>query len=345
MSILYIGPLQEGGTCLERMKILNQLGYKVIPFNITPFYEKKWRPLRSLSSRLYMGPITSSINQRLRFLVKEGNLGSVKYIWVDKGVDIYYETLYELKKETNAIAIHYTPDSQFLSQRSRHFFTSIPIYDLLVTTKEWEVDLYKKSGAERVMLVLQGYGSKFFPRKVQKKQFLDFKSDVCFIGHTQKAYANKLKLISSMEVDLKIWGDSWPDYALRNSWARSVTIGPGLWGEEYPIALSQAKIGLGFLGKHIPETSTTRQFEIPATGVFLLSERTEILQSLFKEGEEAEFFSSNDEMIDKINFYLCHENVRKRIAASGLNRGKSSGYSSNNILASIMKRLEKIERV
>lgn len=340
MTILYIGPLQKGGTCLERMSTLGQLGYKVIPFDTSLFYEKKGKILQSLSSRLHIGPITSNINHRLMYLLMGNEFKSVKYIWVDKGVDIYYETLYELKKRNNAIAVHYTPDAQFIYQRSRHFFKSISIYDLLVTTKEWEVGLYKKSGAKNVMLVLQGYGEKFSPHKMHTKQ--SFKSDVCFIGHTQKDYAKKLKLISSMKIDLKVWGDGWPNYSLNNSWTRSAVFESGLWGEEYPIALSQTKIGLGFLGKHIPETSTTRQFEIPATGTFLLSERTELLQSLFKEGRDADFFSSNDEMIDKIDFYLRHTDIRKRIALSGLNRCKSSGYASIDILSSIMKKVEKI---
>lgn len=341
MRIFYIGQLWKGSTSLERMKILNGLGHSTVSFNVSPFAERASRPLQSLAARFNIGPILNRINQAL--MEEAGSFQDISCIWVDKGVWIYPETLEHLKKITGARAIHYTPDSQIVSQRSRHFMASIPLYDALVTTKEWEVEAYKAAGARRVMLTYQGYDSRFSPRRVGESELAAYGSDVCFVGHTQSYYAERLKALSSIGIRLRIWGDAWPRYAENNSWAQGVVAG-GLWGESYPVALACAKIGLGLLGKHIPETSTTRTFEIPAMGTFLLAERTALHQQLFDEGKEAEFFSSDEEMIEKTRFYLRHDEAREQIAAAGRARCERSGYSSVQLLRTIIETVSGVDR-
>ncbi len=337
MKIFYVGPLWEGGTALERMKMLNHLGHEVIPFDTTPFMSMTPRLLLSIAGKFNVGPVLQAINRALRDKVH--NVKGISHIWIDKGLWVYPETLLHLKQHTGAIAIHYTPDSHFYTQRSRHFFSCIPIYDRLVTTKEWEIESYKNAGAKNVVLTYQGYDERFYPRTLEESEFALYDSDVCFIGHTQKHYADRLKSISSLGVKLRVWGDAWPQFMKKRSWAKSVVVGKGLWGQSYPKALSCAKIGLGLLGKHIPETSTTRTFEIPAMGTFLLAERTTIHQSLFDEGKEAEFFASDEEMLDKIRYYLAHDNERRKLALAGQIRCKRSGYSSVELLRKIISTL------
>lgn len=336
MRILYIGQLWNGSTALERMKTLNSLGYETVAFDVSPFAADASRLLQSVAWRFNAGPVVSKIN---RAIWREADgLQGVTHIWVDKGVWVYPDTIQYLKERTGARAIHYTPDSQIVSQRSRHFMASIPLYDALVTTKEWEVDAYKAAGAKRVMLTYQGYDSRFSPRTVGESELAAFGSDVCFVGHTQPHYAEKLKALSSLNIRLRIWGDAWPRYAERNFWAQGI-VAKGLWGENYPVALACTKIGLGLIGKHIPETSTTRTFEIPAMGTFLLAERTALHQQLFDEGKEAEFFSSDEEMIEKTRFYLRHDEARQQIAAAGRVRCERSGYSSTELLRKVVETL------
>jgi spore maturation protein CgeB len=88
-------------------------------------------------------------------------------------------------------------------------------------------------------------------------------------------------------------------------------------GETYRVALCAAKIACCFLSKWNRDQYTRRVFEIPACGVFLLCERTPVMQELYVEGMEAEFFSSPDEFIDKVKFYLSHDDLRAKIAQSG----------------------------
>lgn len=334
MNIVYVGQLWEGGTALERMRTLSRLGHGTVPFDVTPFVSMAPRLFQSIASRLNAGPVPQAINRAL--LDKARDIDGISHIWVDKGVWIYPETLLRLKQATGAMAIHYTPDAQLLSQRSRHFISCIPIFDVLVTTKEWELEAYKKAGAKNVVLTFQGHDDRFYPRTVNDSDFALYASDVCFVGHTQKHYADRLKAISNLGINLRVWGNSWPKYMKNKSWERSIAVDVGLWGDSYPKALACAKIGLGLLGRHIPETSTTRSFEIPAMGTFLLAERTPIHQALFEEGKEAEFFSSDAEMLDKIRYYLAHDSERQNIALAGRARCERSGYSSSELLRNII---------
>ena len=56
-----------------------------------------------------------------------------------------------------------------------------------------------------------------------------------------------------------------------------------------------------------------------------------------KEGKEAEFFSSKDELIKKIDYYLKNEKERIKIAEAGRKRCQKSGYSNYTAVQNILR--------
>ncbi len=223
-----------------------------------------------------------------------------------------------------------------LSNRSRHFNGCLSLYDLLVTTKPFELDGYRNAGARDILLVLQGYGRQFTPGNGRSS------SEVCFIGHCQPHYTARIKAASTVAVGLHVWGPRWPRYARLHAWARPIVQGEGLWGARYPAALRSTKIGLGLLSKFIPETTTTRTFEIPATGAFMLAERNPDHLALFVEAKEVELFASDEELKDKIRFYLANDGARARIAAAGRERCVKSGYSNEHQMRRVLARMAEL---
>ncbi len=328
MKILYVGPLWDGSTTLQRMHAIESFGHKIIPHDTTRWtHPQKWnRILCSLAHRVNWGPNVWSYNNLL--IDHARSIKHIDLIWVDKGVWLYPETLNILKQLHDCPALHFTPDPAIIFHKSRYFKKCIPIYEWLVTTKPFEVDLYRNLGAKNVIFVLQGFDLKFANYKPTTEIPIERHSDVCFIGHYERHYADTLKIATEASDLVKVWGPKWPQYASKNSWAKPIVYGGGLWGDDYLDALSGAKIGLGLLSKWIPETTTTRSFEIPALGTFLLAERTNDHLSLFEEGKEAEFFESEDELKDKINFYLSNDVARNKIAIAGQHRCLNSGYSN-----------------
>ncbi len=97
-------------------------------------------------------------------------------------------------------------------------------------------------------------------------------------------------------------------------------------------------INLGFLRAMNRDRQTTRSIEIPACGAFMLAERTEEHQRLFKEGEEAEFFGDDRELLDKVRHYLADPVKRREIAQRGRERCLTAGYSNKDRIAWMLEK-------
>jgi spore maturation protein CgeB len=151
---LYFGELRHGGICLARMQRLVQCGLASIPFDATLYVRSGCCLERSLVSRKNVGLVIVQMNRALQQLARTENFDAV---WIDKGVWIWPETLEVLRKRSSRrLAIHYAPDAQIVDNRSRNFSGCIPVYDLLVTTKPFELDACKVKGARQTPLILQG---------------------------------------------------------------------------------------------------------------------------------------------------------------------------------------------
>lgn len=72
-----------------------------------------------------------------------------------------------------------------------------------------------------------------------------------------------------------------------------------------------------------------RNFEVPACGGFLLTGHAENLEEYYEIGKEIVTFTSTEEMIDKIKYYLAHDAEREAIAKAGYERTmKDHTYST-----------------
>jgi spore maturation protein CgeB len=69
-----------------------------------------------------------------------------------------------------------------------------------------------------------------------------------------------------------------------------------------------------------PEQIKGRNFEVPGCGGFLLTGPAEHLGDYYEIGKEVASFSSVDEMIERIRYYLSHEDERRAIAKAGHER-------------------------
>ena len=340
MKIFYIGQLDQGTTTLDRMNSLKHLGHEVVGFDISE-YQSKFRLLRSMQWRFQPSFLLDRLNKDIQDTAISS--GTFNCAWIDKGVWIFPETIHFLKKNLGLI-IHFTPDPQFAHatsdsqlfyQRSKHFIKSIPIYDFVVTTKSFEVDLYSEHNAKEIILSQQSYCPH---RYLLPKSDLKFKADVGFVGHCERHYAQQINAFDD-SLDVKVWGNGWPSSTIKFKTKKKFVAGQGVWRDDYVNALASFQIGLGFLSKYIPEQHTTRSFEIPAAGTFLLAERTPEHQIFFEEGREAEFFESPEEMVSKTKFYLKNNRSRQLIADNGKIRATTSGYDTDSVISQILKKI------
>ena len=97
-------------------------------------------------------------------------------------------------------------------------------------------------------------------------------------------------------------------------------------GGEYARAIRCFDVNVGIVSKWNRNHTASRTFQIPAIGGFLLHERNEVVTRYFREGVEAEFFGSADELLEKCRHYLAHPEERRRVAEAGRRRCHESGY-------------------
>jgi spore maturation protein CgeB len=82
----------------------------------------------------------------------------------------------------------------------------------------------------------------------------------------------------------------------------------------------RAKIGFNVHNRGDYTVGSFRLFELPASGVMQISDGGEHLSTFFEEGREIVGYRTIDEMIDKIRYYLAHDDERIEIARNGYRR-------------------------
>jgi spore maturation protein CgeB len=70
----------------------------------------------------------------------------------------------------------------------------------------------------------------------------------------------------------------------------------------------------------LPEQIKGRNFEVPGCGGFLLTGPADELDAYYEPGREVAVFTSADDLIEKIRYYLDHEDERRAIADAGYAR-------------------------
>jgi spore maturation protein CgeB len=336
MRVLYIGQCENGSTSRMRFQMLcDILSNQIELIDITPLIIGTMKPLRTLGWRYKLGPMIWNINNEiLEYLKNQKN--SYDLIWIDKGVFIKPKTLNKLKSITKKL-IHFTPDPAFLYHKSRFFTKSVSQFDVCVTTKSFELELYKLNGCENVFLCTQG-----FDPAVHTSYFsFDAKIfDVCFIGHFEKERARIIQQLIDHGISVALAGIKWEQFVSMNKSKKNLHyFGRHVLGAEYSKLISQSKIGLGLLSNWIPEKHTTRTFEIPACSTALLTERNSETESFFN-SEEVIFYEREEEICSIITDVLKNKSTLEKITIAGNQKVRMGDFSYHNIMSEIVKKIE-----
>jgi hypothetical protein len=82
----------------------------------------------------------------------------------------------------------------------------------------------------------------------------------------------------------------------------------------------RTKIGFNVHNRGDYTVGSYRLFELPGNGVMQLSDGGPYLESFFAPGEEIVAYASPDELVDRLRYYLVHDDERQRIALNGYRR-------------------------
>jgi len=338
LHILYVGELWKGGTCLQRMHALQKLDHKVLPIDTCPSnVAKKQKRLIYRIARKAIGPM--DLAQANKHIIRSAKCLDIDVLWLDKALSIKRSTLQQLKQiNPNCTIVGYSPDDMCGNKKnqSKRFWKHISEYDIYFTTKSFLVDEMQKMGCKRVEFIDNAYDPETHkPMQLSEEDKKQRGGPVGFIGSWEHERAQSLLFLAKNELQIRVWGDGWKKCKIKHPNLRIEY--RSIWDLNYARAICSFDINLCFLRKANRDMQTTRSVEIPACGGFMLAERTTEHLKLFEEAKEAEFFSSDEELLEKVKYYLSHPQERQRIAEAGRQRCMKSGYSNHERLGEMLK--------
>lgn len=258
-----------------------------------------------------------------------------------KGVMVDRATLRELRNQGLPLYQYYPDNSLFA-----HWSVdpgSMEEYDCCFFTKKFlAADAARTLTLRDAVYLPHGYDP-----EIHRTPFLSeadkrvYAAEVAVIAvHTQgkEEFLDRL-LQARPDLPLKIWGSGWTERC-RSERVKAKAVGAPLFGQAYVKALAAAKINLALLseranGASQADLTTTRTFEIPACGGFMLHQRTPDVLEFYNEGSEIECFESPEEALKKIEYYLARPTEREAIARQGHARAVP-GYSYDERMRVIM---------
>ena len=343
LNILFIGDLNEGARSLMRAEILKEVAGSVkcltntpIPFiagvNKPAFYTRVLNKLRIPRDEV-------GINEALIKIAKSDHTFDVA--WIEKSTMLRPSVLkYFKKKSINTKIISLSEDDMFAyHNRSRYYEKSLNYYDTVFTTKLYNLDELKLLGANDTELFLDSYNSELHRPLKKYNVIKDKEIDISFIGSYEGDRANIIMWLGSMGFKVIVYGNGWSSLVNKN---KNINImDSAILSEEYVKTINNSKINLGFLRKINRDEVTSRSMEITGCGSFLLAERTSRHSELFKEGYEAEFFDSKEELKKKIEHYLKNFDEIEEISKNARIRCLKDGYSMKSQIENILKYLYK----
>jgi spore maturation protein CgeB len=228
-----------------------------------------------------------------------------------------------------------------------------PCFNWVVTTARSAIEKYERIGYHNVIKSQWGCND-FLYRKLD----LPFRFDVSFVGQPHGDRRRIISELQKAGIQVDVFGTGWGsgriaqdemirvfnqsriNLNLSNASvapdAAAPAVRPPAWLlsslERVPFGASIRQHGRAFADRVAGAASGSsksaayvqqikaRNFEVPGCGGFLLTGEAEDLQSYYDIGHEIACFDGTRDLVDKIKYYLSHEDERKAMAQAGYER-------------------------
>jgi glycosyltransferase involved in cell wall biosynthesis len=348
LSILFVADLNSYSKGYARLKCFQKMGARVQSMSHTPVLNDSTGTVpRSFAFRLgwKLGfeQDTENVND---WLLNTSPTKAPDIIWIEKGNMIRPRVLSQLReKYPRSLLVSYSEDDMNNPiNRTKAYCDGLGHYNAVITTKSYNANPAElpKLGAAKVIVVDKAYDpDRHHPLMFDDDEAVRYGADVGFIGSFEQSRAEDLIYLAEKNIPVRVWGNGW------ESFKENV---PGLTVERHALVNSggdlfytkgicATRINLCFLRKANRDLQTDRSIEIPACGGFMLAEYTDEHARLFDEDKEAVFFRNREELVEKIRYYLDHEEQRAAIAKAGRERCVRDGYANMDRVQYMLTRL------
>lgn len=243
------------------------------------------------------------------------------------GMELPIEQVVQLRSQGTRTAVWFTDDPYYTDVT----FTMAPQYDFVFTLERNCIPYYEQLGCRHVHYMPLGVHPGFYrPRNPR----LSLRGDICFVG---TAYWNRVSLFQELLPRLAprtfrlsgLWWDRLPDY---DKWRDQIELGKWMSPLETSEYYNAHRIVINVHRAHDDETfnqnragitaasPNPRSFEISACGTLQIVDHREDIAQFYTPGEEIVTYQSKEELAEKLEYYLAHEEEREAIALRALKR-------------------------
>ncbi|HTU44714.1 MAG TPA: glycosyltransferase [Bryobacteraceae bacterium] len=335
MRVLFCGENWFGSCARACSAALRRLGCDVFDLDAQTFFPQ-WRSRELRAVRRLLRPrIIADFNATLLAAAESYR---PHLLLAFKGNFILPSTVRSLR-ERGIRTYNYYPD-RVIFARNSPLEEALGEYDCVFDTKRsWDGDMAKRLRLRDRVVIPHGYDAEIHrPTPIAKEDATLFGSEVSFVGtYTER----KERLLDELvwrrsSLAIRIFGNDWK--RCRSPLLKKRVQGTAVNGQSYAKAIAASRINLAIMGvsDDALDETTTRTYEIPACGGFMLHERTEEVLTLYEENREVVCFSSADELASKIDHYLKHPSQAKKIAEAGYRRAVPN-YSYDHRVRQILE--------
>jgi len=195
----------------------------------------------------------------------------------------------------------------------------IPYFDNIFISDPGHEAEWKQYGATNINILPLSASCPITFQKVAKNYYKRKKYDIVFIGRLDTgANEHRIKILNFLikeGVNIKIW--TWflsNKFIKKYPLLKNHVVGSA-YGEEMVKILAQSKISLNIHDPSQPCGGNLRLFEIPATKSLQIADKCP--QDWFKDGDEIVLYNNNQDLLQKINYFIDNDEEREIIAKNG----------------------------
>jgi spore maturation protein CgeB len=338
IRVLFTGQHWPGSNSLYISRAFEQCGATIRFLDDTRLFPDWHGACSRAMRRLLLKPlIEPEWNRQLLALVSRVR---PDLVYVSNADFCYRKTLLSIRRCGIPVMCFYH-DVPWKDQPGSRFSECIDLFDLVATTRQWHEPEFFAAGAKAVSVVRFGFEpSVHRPLDASPQDLTYYGSDAALIATyaSQRGEDCERLLNSGADLRLNIWGNLWnklPESSLvRRCWR-----GRDVHEHEIPVIYACTKVALHWVrwerkdtdpAMRVGDQHNSRTFQIAACGgAMMLAQRTEEHRNLFRDDAEAVFFSTAEELREKLFYWLdpAREGRRRAIAHAARERCLSEDYS------------------
>lgn len=332
MKVLLIGPKWMGGWFEGVEYPLRKLGHEVIVFNYdTPnsptIARNKITVTSYLPSSLHSIFVPPAIHAGIAWeksmnekLISLARTIKADLIFILKGETLQTETLASIKAPNNQIISWWLDDPILYFDSHAQLRSQFEYIDILFMFDRGRFQELKQMGAKQVEYLPCAFDpAVYHPKQVSSADIKKYQSDV---GMIASYYSKRGELLHHIHgLNVSVWGRGWKNKSEIKAFPSGTLRGKTLNGHQIATAYNIMKICPNV---HHSQTVlgglNMRTFEIPGAGGFQITDYVGGMEEHFEIGEEIIAYQSHEHFRELAEYYLKHEDERKKIARRGYER-------------------------